>query len=347
MCLSTGAEPSPQVVDTAHMEVVEAVQCARWGRPLHLLRPRLSDEVRGTVSPMTERGRASQLKHLQQTSAKPFRRCWKMQSLPQSPTLMKKSGSRWKKHPSSRQRYCSSAYSCAPGLVRNRRSYVTLPEDTVFSSASCMHCCAWRRLGHIMRLATRMWPSTRRGGVDSCPYGVMYPKSCSDDVEPLLWPSAETNYPSAELAENMVKKQCEEDVREGKVLGPCCSRQIQAASRLKGGVTRARWCAQSLSDLAVFLQPLHNSAAAGLSADCPGMLHRVTATLATESLRKKEVPPVQLFVQDNGGAASDARATDCVASVGGWYSGKRGPNVSSPAPLVCDTCRSIASLRCG
>ena len=105
----------------------------------HLLRPRLSDEVRGTVSPMTERGRASQLKHLQQTSAKPFRRCWKMQSLPQSPTLMKKSGSRWKKHPSSRQRYCSSAYSCAPGLVRNRRSYVTLPEDTVFSSASCMH----------------------------------------------------------------------------------------------------------------------------------------------------------------------------------------------------------------
>ena len=53
----------------------------------------------------------------------------------------------------------------------------------------------------------------------------MDPKSCSEDVEPSLWPSTETKYSSVKSAENteFLKKQYEEDVREGMVAGPSAS----------------------------------------------------------------------------------------------------------------------------
>ena len=102
--------------------------------------------------------------------------------------------------------------------------------------------------------------------------------------------------------------------------------EIQAASHLKRGVARARWCAQSLSNLAVSLQPLHTRSSGSFLRWLPRHASPPSQRPSQqEPSRKKEVPPVQFFVQDNGSVASDVRAADCVGSVGGWYSEKQDP----------------------
>ena len=104
-----------------------------------------------------------------------------------------------------------------------------------------------------------------------------------------------------------------------RILGQCRSR-TNSGSKLPQA--RCRPCAlvrtEPLQSCRLLATIAHLGAAVS-SAGCPGMLHRVTV-LAVGTLWKREVPLCNSSSRINGGAASDARATDSVVGIGiFWY----------------------------
>ena len=174
----------------------------------HLLRLRLSDQVRDTVVSMTERENPSILP-FEETSSRPRQSSYRMDIYQGRsagtgecshchmwPTLEKKNGSRWTNHPFRGNFICtwlgeepSVFRHVAQGqcfLLRIVHALAVLGADLDTESVLPCEC------GHPLGVEEQI----------HVPNGAMYPKFCSDDMEPLPWPSAETNYPSAESAEN-------------------------------------------------------------------------------------------------------------------------------------------------
>ena len=88
------------------------------------------------------------------------------------------------------------------------------------------------------------------------------------------------------------------------------------------GVSRTRWCAQTLFGLTPFLQPLHALAAVAQRTGRPvtlGVLHRAVASLVLRSLEVPQDVPLEFFEKVSGFAASDASATEERAVLGGYF----------------------------